>query len=208
MEEQVRERDAAIREAGEHIQAVVNEARVRGEREDMAVEAAKDGNGSGTPAQMGVTISKDERNPKDLLGIKKAPLRLVPPALMIYTSIAMAVGGHKYGPYNWRKKKVLYTVYLEAALRHIADAIDGENEDEESGGPPESHIAACMAIILDARVTGNLIDDRPPKGAAKAALLEVADILKRKGYYSDLPSYKDTPEEQARKRAVLESRAK
>jgi hypothetical protein len=181
-------REAAIREAGQHIQAVV----------DAAME--------GSPVQIGVDVKPDERNPKDLLGIKKAPLRLVPPALTIYTSIAMAVGGHKYGPYNWRSKKVLYTVYLEAALRHIADAIDGEDEDEESGGPPEAHIAACMAIILDARVTGNLIDDRPPKGAVKKALQDVADILKRKRYYADLPSYKDTPEERARKQAALDSR--
>ena len=179
-------REVQVRKAAEHIQAVVDKT-----------------NG-GTPVQMGVTIPKDKRNPKDALGIKKAPLRLVPPALAIYTSIAMAVGGHKYGPYNWRKNAVLYSVYLEAALRHIADAIDGEDEDEESGGPPEAHIAACMAIILDARVTGNLIDDRPPKGAAKRALLEVADILKRKNYYSDLPSYKDSEEVKAQKIAALE----
>lgn len=128
----------------------------------------------------------DQTNPKDKLGIKKAPLRLVPPALEIYTSLPMMVGGVKYDPYNWRGKAVRQSIYLEAAKRHILALLDGEDTDEETGGPHEASVAACMAIVLDARATGNLIDDRPPKGAAAQALKDVQKILESKNYYADL----------------------
>lgn len=139
-----------------------------------------------TLAEVDGTLKKDETNPKDLLGIRKAALRLVPPALAIYTSLPMMVGGTKYDPYNWRGKKVRQSVYLEAMLRHIYAVMDGEDVDEETGGPHEASIAACVAIVLDARATGNLIDDRPPRGAAAEALKEVAAIMAAKNYYADL----------------------
>jgi hypothetical protein len=105
-------------------------------------------------------------NPKDIIGMTKPPLRLVPPALMIFVSRAMALGAKKYGPYNWRGNRVRRTVYLEAALRHILQALDGEDIDEESGQPHEAHAAACMGIILDAAHCGALIDDRATPGPA------------------------------------------
>lgn len=108
----------------------------------------------------------DTTNPKDLLGFKKPPLRLVPAALIIQTARAMALGAKKYGPYNWRDKKVRRTVYLEAAMRHILCALDGEDLDPESGVPHEAHAAACMGIILDAMQIDAMIDDRPLPGAA------------------------------------------
>ena len=89
-------------------------------------------------------------NPKDLIGDKKPRLCLVPPALSIYVAKVMVHGAEKYGPFNWRANKVRRTVYLEAALRHILAALDGEDADAESGVPHEAHAAACMGIILDA----------------------------------------------------------
>ncbi len=105
-------------------------------------------------------------NPKDLLGLTKAPLRLVPPALMLFVSKVMELGARKYGPYNWRQKSVRYTVYLEAALRHILAALDGEESDKESKQDHTAHVAACMGIILDSKAIGKLIDDRATPGAA------------------------------------------
>lgn len=103
-------------------------------------------------------------NPKDRLGIAKLPLRLIPPPALAYLSRVMGLGADKYGPYNWRQNKVKRSVYLEAALRHILTALDGEDIDVESGMPHEAHAMACMAILLDAHATGNLIDDRPTPG--------------------------------------------
>lgn len=114
-------------------------------------------------------------NPKDILGLKKPPLRLVPSALVIFVSRVMGLGAEKYGPYNWRKKKVRYTVYIEAAQRHLYQALDGEDIDPESGQPHIAHAAACCGIILDAMATGNLVDDRPTPGAASRLLTELTE---------------------------------
>ena len=72
----------------------------------------------------------------------------------------MALGAMKYGKMNWRKNKVKETVYIEAAMRHMYAAMDGEDCDSESGQSHYAHVMACMAILLDAKATGNLVDDR------------------------------------------------
>jgi hypothetical protein len=108
----------------------------------------------------------DTTNPKDLEGMKKPPLRLVPPALILWVSKAFEEGARKYGAFNWRAKSVRRSIYIEAAMRHLLALQDGEDVDPESGLPHECKAAACLAILLDARETGNLIDDRPPPGPA------------------------------------------
>lgn len=113
----------------------------------------------------------DETNPKDLLGAAKPNLYLVPPALMLHAAKAMENGAKKFSPYNWRQKKVKNTIYISAALRHILSYLDGEDAARDSGVNHLGHAAACLGIILDAAATGNLIDDRPNKGAA-ADLIE------------------------------------
>ena len=110
-------------------------------------------------------------NPKDLIGAKKAPLRLVPPALTIEVARVMKLGAEKYGPYNWREYSVKLSVYLEAMLRHLLAAMDGEWEDPESGAPHVAHIAAGVAILLDAEANGSLIVDWPVFSGPAAALL-------------------------------------
>jgi hypothetical protein len=52
--------------------------------------------------------------------------------------------------------------------RCSANAVmEGEDNDPDSGLPHEYHALACLAIIIDARATGKLIDDRnvAPKSA-------------------------------------------
>lgn len=108
----------------------------------------------------------DETNPKDRIGIKKPQVHLVPPAAVLHMAKAFEDGAKKYGPYNWRDKKVRATVYLSAALRHLYEYLDGDTYARDSGHHHLAHLLACAAILLDAEETGNLIDDRPPKGAA------------------------------------------
>lgn len=124
----------------------------------------------------GVTIEGDEpdtTNPKDLLGIKKPQLHLVPESFVIRVAQAMTDGARKYGPYNWREKQVRATVYISAARRHIGQWFDGEECAKDSGVPHLAHAAACLAILLDAIETGNLVDDRPPAGAASRLIEEL-----------------------------------
>jgi hypothetical protein len=98
-------------------------------------------------------------NPKDLLGVKKVALHLVPPALVIWVSEIFKFSAKKYGPYNWREKAVVKSIYLDAIERHLLRMKDGEWIDPESGKPHAAHIGANVAIILDADFIGNLKND-------------------------------------------------
>ena len=110
-------------------------------------------------------------NPKDLLGVKKVQLHLVPPSSIIYEALAFEDGANKYGPYNWRKNKVILSIYIDALLRHVFAYFDGEDNAPDSKKPHLAHAKACLGVLIDALETGNLIDDRPNKGKA-AELLE------------------------------------
>lgn len=114
----------------------------------------------------------DVTNPKDLVGAKKAPLRFVPPALVIIAAQGMKNGAQKYGPFNWRDYPVQYSIYLEAVHRHLLALMDGEDIAEDSGIPHLSHIAANIAIIADCQGLGTLVDDRPKPGPAAKLLKE------------------------------------
>jgi len=144
--------------------------------------AERDGVGGAEPTyevhdEVHVWTTADATNPKDLLGVRKAPLRFVPWALRILAAPAMALGAAKYGAFNWRKTPVRMTVYLEAIDRHLAAFADGQDLDPESGASHLSHVAACVGIIADAQALGNLIDDRFEPGPA-AAMLEALDTTK------------------------------
>ena len=112
----------------------------------------------------------DSPNPKDLLGIKKVQLGLLPAAGKIYGALAMEDGSVKYGSYNWRSNKVLMTIYLDAIERHLLALRDGEDKAKDSGKPHLGHIIACASILADAVEGGYLIDDRPTPGPAAAVL--------------------------------------
>lgn len=99
-------------------------------------------------------------NPKDALGAAKPQMGFIPVAAMASVARVMELGARKYGPYNWRSKKIKLMVYAHAALRHLFAWIGGESIDKESGEPHLAHVAACMFIALDAIATGNAVDDR------------------------------------------------
>lgn len=106
-------------------------------------------------------------NPKDRIGEAKPPLHLIPPAAEILEAVVMGLGARKYGgAYNWRVKPVRASVYISASMRHIAQWLDGQDDDPESGVSHLAHARACLGILLDARATGHLVDDRPAPGAA------------------------------------------
>ena len=120
----------------------------------------------------------DDTNPKDILGAQKVPLELVPPSSEIYQALAMQ-NGLKYGPYNWRTKKVRAMVYVGALRRHMAAWLDGENISPDSGVPHLGHALACLGILVDAIETGNLIDDRPAAGGAAKLLDRIHNDRKK-----------------------------
>ena len=120
-------------------------------------------------------------NPKTIHGAAKLPLHLVPAAGVIHEAAAFADGAAKYGPYNWRERRVSTTTYIAAAKRHLEAWFNGEEYDTAPGEEYDpvsgemracdfgsgvhhlGHARACLGIILDAQCAGTLNDDRPPK---------------------------------------------
>lgn len=106
-------------------------------------------------------------NPKDVVGANKPNLSLVPQSANILEAVVMSLGATKYGSsYNWRHSPVKASVYVSAALRHLAQWNDGEDDDAESGVSHLAHARACLGILIDAQTVGSWIDDRPEAGAS------------------------------------------
>lgn len=110
----------------------------------------------------GQTVEAGLTDPKGEAGKLKCPLHLLPPAAMSQTAWVLALGAHKYGPWNWRGSKVIEAMtYVGAIMRHLSAWTSGEDLDPESGKSHLAHIAASCSILMDATHVGNLIDNRP-----------------------------------------------
>lgn len=131
-------------------------------------------------------------NPKDLVGAKKAPLHLVPPAAVIGMADGLAVGAVKYGAYNWREQPIEVMTYVAAAQRHLYAFTDGQDYSEDTEavlGHAVHHIdhaLAGLAILRDALASGKVVDNRPPVGPA-------ADVLRAMDH-SVSPAAEPSPE--------------
>lgn len=112
---------------------------------------------SGTPA----LVAPIGTDPKGEIGKTKAPMWLLPPRALIAIAWVHLLGAIKYGPWNYRKNKVLASTYISAIHRHLAAWHEGEDNDPESGYSHIAHIGANCNIILDAQHHNKLDDDRP-----------------------------------------------
>jgi hypothetical protein len=121
----------------------------------------------------------DTTNPKDLVGDTKVSMTKLPAVAIVHGAHAMMDGARKYGPYNWRAKKVVAHIYIDAALRHLTAWFEGEELAQDSKVHHLGHAIACCAILLDAQETGNLVDDRPVDDTNRAMLSRVLDRLKK-----------------------------
>lgn len=111
-----------------------------------------------------------DNNPKTQFGASKTPIDLVPPAAIRGLAEAFSNGAGKYGPFNWREKKISSTVYYAAFMRHATDWFDRIDEGDLA---PDSkvhhlkHAIACLAMILDTMGSELLNDNRPIKVVRK-----------------------------------------
>ncbi len=103
-------------------------------------------------------------NPKDALGKSKPCISFIPSIAILMEGVVMALGGRKYGPFNWRETSVQASVYSDAAFRHLAAWNDGEENDPESGVSHLAHVRANMGILMDAQEHGTMKDDRAKSG--------------------------------------------
>lgn len=103
-------------------------------------------------------------NPKDAIGILKAPTSTVPMGVIAELGVAMLEGALKYGRHNYRAVGVRTSVYVDAAKRHIDAFWEGEDNDPDAEGL--SHVTkaiACLTVLRDAQMQGKCVDDRPPR---------------------------------------------
>ncbi len=116
-----------------------------------------------------MTTPSSNPNPKDLIGRTKAPISLFPVTAILQGAMALFLGKTKYGRCNWRAAPVYASVYFEALLRHGYKWWEGEEIDDEDGTTHLGNCLACLAIIIDAKICGTLIDDRQYNGAGAVA---------------------------------------
>jgi hypothetical protein len=107
-------------------------------------------------------MSDKMTNPKDVIGMTKSPLSLVPATLVICASRALLEGALKYGRFNWRIAGVRASIYLDALKRHIAKWENGQEADPQTTVHHLDNAIACLTIMRDAMLYGKLVDDRPP----------------------------------------------
>lgn len=123
---------------------------------------------------MSELLGKGEKpsNPKDAIGSDKLPLNLWPASATAVGCLALLEGALKYGRGNWREIGVKSSIYVDACKRHIDAWYEGEECAPDSGTPHLASALACLAIIIDAEMSGKLIDDRNYAGQGYRALVE------------------------------------
>lgn len=108
-----------------------------------------------------------ETNPKDVIGMKKAPISTLSCAVLFEMGLGMLEGARKYGRHNYRAAGVSATVYYDAAMRHLMDWWEGEDIDSDSGLNHVTKALTCLATLRDSMLMGNWIDDRPLRNPIK-----------------------------------------
>lgn len=103
-----------------------------------------------------------DTNPKDAVGVRKAPLSCLPTPVLFEVGVGMLEGARKYGRHNWRAIGVRSSVYYDAAMRHLAQWWEGEDIDADSGIHHVSKAIACLMVLRDAQIRKMCEDDRPP----------------------------------------------
>lgn len=120
-------------------------------------------------------------NPKDACGVKKVPISGMPAPVLLEAGLVKLHGDLKYGRYNWREAGVRGSVYYDAAFRHLAAWWEGEDLDPDSGISHLAHAITGLAVLRDAQLMDNWIDDRPPAniGFIKEFNKKAEDLMKK-----------------------------
>jgi hypothetical protein len=104
---------------------------------------------------------KDENSATKFDG-GKPQLSLIPQLALLEVGKSFTYGAIKYAKWNY-SKGMEYTRYTDAALRHINQALRGNDIDEESGENKLMHLAnaiASLMMCLDNQLTNKVTDDR------------------------------------------------
>lgn len=116
-----------------------------------------------------------DTNPKRQYGVASVPLNMWSPLASAYGALGLYNGALKYGKANFANTPVEASIYIAAAMRHLSAWASGQEDDPADGVPNLGGVLANIAILLEARAAGMLIDDR----------------LKMEGYLKELDLLKD-----------------
>lgn len=143
------------------------------------------------------SAGKKETNPKDIIGMRKAPLSTLPCGVLFEMGLGMLEGARKYGRHNYRAMGVSATVYYDAAQHHLMQWWDGEDIDPDSGLSHITKAMSALTVLRDSMLLGNWKDDRPLRNPIDRKSLDAkaAEIIDK---YPDcvepyLEIRKDTP---------------
>ena len=106
-----------------------------------------------------------DTNPKDAIGISKAPMSTVSAAVLMEVGVAMLEGASKYGRHNYRAAGVRASVYYDALMRHAMAWWEGEDLDPDSGMSHITKAIATLVVLRDAMIQDKFTDARPPRSA-------------------------------------------
>lgn len=104
-------------------------------------------------------------NPKDAIGVRKAPFSTVPMNVVAEVGVAMLEGAAKYGRHNYRGVGVRASAYFDATMRHLVDYWECVDVDPDSGMHHITKAIASLVVLRDAQMQGLCEDDRPPVSA-------------------------------------------
>lgn len=107
-------------------------------------------------------MSSKPTNPKDAVGIRKAPLSVVPMNVIAEIGVGMLEGAAKYGRHNYRGVGVRSSVYFDATMRHLIAYWEGQDTDPDSGMSHLTKALCSLVVWRDAMARGQCEDDRPP----------------------------------------------
>lgn len=102
-----------------------------------------------------------QSNPKDSIGMEKIPMSVLSGPVIYEVGLGMAEGALKYGKHNYREIGVRFSVYFDAAMRHMWAVQEGEDIDPDSGLPHIVKAMSSLHVLRDAQIRGKCYDDRP-----------------------------------------------
>ncbi|MER9680832.1 DUF5664 domain-containing protein [Mesorhizobium sp. M0184] len=139
------------------------------------------------------TKPTNPQNPKDAIGVAKwRHFTPVPQTVVAELGVALLEGAIKYRRSNYRVAGVRASVYVDAAMGHIMQWWEGEDNDPEIPEPSLSHIIKAMAsltVLRDAMIQNMLNDDRPPKGNLNQVRRDLQSVVD--GLYVKYPEPKE-----------------
>lgn len=136
-----------------------------------------------------MAVVKDT-NPKDAIGIRKAPISCLPVRVLWRVGLAMLEGALKYGRHNYRAAGVRASVYFDAVVnRHLFQWWEGEDIDAESKLSHIDKAIAGLMVLRDSMLEGNWVDDRPPRKPFDMAELNAHAAMLMEQYADRAPRH-------------------